>query len=75
MVGHLAAWNYFQSAESDLNSSFIKDWKATMGNKRVTTQSLKVVSVRHEENLILVKGSVPGANGSILLINKALKKK
>lgn len=46
-----------------------------MGNKRVTAQSLKVVSVRHEENLILVKGSVPGANGSVLLINKALKKK
>ena len=46
-----------------------------MGNKKVTTQSLKVVSVRHEENLIFVKGSVPGANGSILLINKALKKK
>ncbi len=46
-----------------------------MGNKRVTTQSLKVVSVRHEENLIFVKGSIPGANGSILLINKALKKK
>tara|TARA_Y100000996_G_scaffold281703_1_gene222293 strand:- start:57 stop:1328 length:1272 start_codon:yes stop_codon:yes gene_type:complete len=41
LVGHLAAWNYFQSAESDLNSSFIKDWKATMGNKRVTNDPIE----------------------------------
>jgi len=46
-----------------------------MGNKRVTTQNLKVVQVRPEENLILVKGSVPGANGSIVTIKQALKKK
>ena len=41
LVGHLAAWNYFQSAESDLNSSFIKDWKAKMGNKRVTNDPME----------------------------------
>ena len=41
LVGHLAAWNYFQSAESDLNSSFIKDWKATMGNKRLTNDPME----------------------------------
>ena len=41
LVGHLAAWNYLQSAESDLNSSFIKDWKAKMGNKRVTNDPME----------------------------------
>ena len=41
LVGHLAAWNYFQSAESDLNSSFIKDWNATMVNKRVTNDPME----------------------------------
>ena len=41
LVGHLAAWNYFQSAESDLNSSFIKDWTAKMGNKRVTNDPME----------------------------------
>jgi len=46
-----------------------------MGSKRVTTQNLKVVQVRPEENLILVKGSVPGANGGIVTIKEALKKK
>ncbi len=41
LVGHLAAWNYFQSAESDLNDAFIKDWKATMGDKRVTNDPME----------------------------------
>jgi large subunit ribosomal protein L3 len=46
-----------------------------MGDKRVTTQNLKVIQVRPEENLILVKGSVPGATGGIVTIKEALKKK
>ena len=46
-----------------------------MGDKRVTTQNLKIVQVRTEENLILVKGSVPGAKGGIVTIKEALKKK
>ena len=41
LVGHLAAWNYFQSAESDINSKFIKAWKARMGNKRVTNDPME----------------------------------
>lgn len=45
-----------------------------MGGKRVTTQNLKIVEIRSEDHLILVKGSVPGANGSILIIQEALKK-
>ena len=41
LVGHLAAWNYFQSAESDLNTSFIKAWKSKMGDKRVTNDPME----------------------------------
>ena len=52
-----------------------KKMPGQMGGKRVTTQNLKVVQVRAEENLILVKGSVPGANGDIVTIKEALKKK
>jgi len=52
-----------------------KKMPGQMGDKRVTTQNLKVVQVRPEENLILVKGSVPGANGGIVVIKEALKKK
>ena len=41
-----------------------------MGGDRVTTQNLKVLKVIPEHNLILVKGSVAGCNGSTLLIKK-----
>jgi large subunit ribosomal protein L3 len=41
-----------------------------MGNKRVTVQNLEVIKVMPEHNLLLVKGSVPGAKGSILIIKK-----
>ncbi len=35
-----------------------------MGNERVTVKNLSVVRIDAEQNLILVKGAVPGANGS-----------
>ena len=41
-----------------------------MGGKRVTTQNLKVLKVIPEHNLLLGKGSVPGCNGSIVLVEK-----
>ncbi len=41
-----------------------------MGNERVTVQNLQVIKVIPEHNLLLIKGSVPGAKGSILLIEK-----
>ncbi len=40
------------------------------GGDRVTVQNLQVLKVIPEHNLILVKGSVPGAKGSIVTINK-----
>lgn len=46
-----------------------------MGNKRRTTQNLQIVKIIEGENLILVKGSVPGANGSLVHIRKAKKAK
>ncbi|MDR0796758.1 MAG: 50S ribosomal protein L3 [Tannerella sp.] len=39
-----------------------------MGNARVTIQNLQVIKVLPEQNVLMVKGSVPGANGSILII-------
>jgi large subunit ribosomal protein L3 len=41
-----------------------------MGNDRVTQQNLQVMKVLTDKNLILVKGSVPGAKGSFVLIKK-----
>ncbi len=47
-----------------------KKMAGQMGNERVTVQNLQVIKVMPEHNLLLVKGSVPGAKGSILLIEK-----
>lgn len=40
------------------------------GGNRVTIQNLKVLKVYPEQNLLVISGSVPGANGSYLLIQK-----
>ncbi|GII53043.1 50S ribosomal protein L3 [Planotetraspora thailandica] len=45
-----------------------------MGNVRVTIQSLKVHAVDAEKGLILIKGAIPGANGSLVLLRTAAKK-
>ena len=47
-----------------------KKMAGQMGNERVTVQNLQVIKVMPEHNLLLVKGSVPGAKGSIVLIEK-----
>ena len=41
LVGHLAAWNYFQSADVDINNEFVKSWKAKMGDDRVTNDPME----------------------------------
>jgi large subunit ribosomal protein L3 len=41
-----------------------------MGNKRVTQRGLEVVDVRPDENLLLVRGSVPGPKGSVVEIRR-----
>ncbi len=41
-----------------------------MGNERVTTQNLRVLKVIPEKNLLLIKGSVAGCKGSIVIIRK-----
>ena len=44
-----------------------------MGGQKVTTQNLEVVQADAERDLILVKGSVPGANGGLVIIRDAVK--
>ena len=41
-----------------------------MGNERVTVKKLEVIQADPERNLLVVKGSVPGANGGLLMIKK-----
>lgn len=44
-----------------------------MGGRRVTVQGLRVVEVDAERHLLLVRGSVPGANGDMLRVRKSVK--
>ncbi len=46
-----------------------------MGAERVTTQNLEIVRIDTENNLLLIKGSVPGATGSDVVISPAVKSK
>ena len=42
LVGHLAAWNYFQSVKNPINDAFIKKWHAfTKNEKRVTNDPME----------------------------------
>jgi large subunit ribosomal protein L3 len=44
-----------------------------MGAEQVTIQSLEVVRVDEERNLILIKGSVPGATGMDVIVKPSVK--
>jgi large subunit ribosomal protein L3 len=46
-----------------------------MGDRRVTVKGLTIAKVDVENNLLLVRGAVPGANGSVVIIKKSTKKK
>lgn len=50
-----------------------KKMPGQMGNEQVTVQNLRVISVDHENNLMLVKGSVPGPKNGLLTVRKAIK--
>jgi urea transport system substrate-binding protein len=46
LVGHLAAWNYFESVDSDANAEFIKEWHAyTKNDKRVTNDPMEATYI------------------------------
>ncbi len=45
-----------------------------MGDRRVTTKGLTVARVDAENHLLMVRGSVPGANGCVVVVQKANKK-
>jgi len=45
LVGHLAAWNYFQSADVPVNAEFIARWKAFAGEARVTNDPMEATVI------------------------------
>jgi len=51
-----------------------KKMAGQMGNERVTTQNLEIAAIDEEENLVLVKGSVPGPRSGWVMITDAMKR-
>jgi large subunit ribosomal protein L3 len=62
---------------SSFPSRVVKGMRAAgrMGGDRVTTRNLKVVRVDGDNNLLLVRGSVPGAPGTYIIVRKAVAAK
>ncbi len=52
-----------------------KKMSGHMGAKRITVQSLEIVQIDAERNLLLVKGAVPGATGGDVIVRPAVKDK
>lgn len=50
-----------------------KKMPGQMGNKRITVHNLIVVETRPEQNLILVRGAVPGPKNGLVMVRKGIK--
>jgi large subunit ribosomal protein L3 len=72
---------YFRHGGSIGNRSFPgrvfkgKKMAGQLGNARATVQNLEVVAVHANEHLLLLKGSVPGANGGVVTVRSTAKGK
>ncbi|MEK7782533.1 MAG: 50S ribosomal protein L3, partial [Candidatus Binatota bacterium] len=70
---------YFRHGGSIGNRSFPgrvfkgKKMAGQWGNERISVQNLEVIGVRAEDNLLLVKGAVPGAKRGFVFIRRAIK--
>ena len=62
---------------SSFPSRVVKGMRAAgrMGGDRVTTRNLKVVQIDAENNILVLKGAVPGAPGGYVVVRKAIAKK
>ncbi len=50
-----------------------KDLPGQMGNEKVTVQRLKIVETRPDENILMVRGAIPGANLGMVIVRKSKK--
>ena len=51
-----------------------KKMAGRMGNQKVTKQNLKIIQIDNDNNLLIVKGSVPGKKNSIIFLKDSVKK-
>jgi large subunit ribosomal protein L3 len=76
--GHGGGWHRKPGSigcrESPGNIVKGKPMAGQLGNASRTVQNLRIVSVSAEENLLFVRGAVPGPNGGTVFVRKAIKK-
>ena len=70
VTGTYAGTSYGQLA---LAHTYGDGMEISCGNVRRTVQNLKVVRVMAEENVLLVRGAIPGANGGTVILREAVK--
>ena len=51
-----------------------KKMAGRMGNKKVTKQNLKIIEIDIQNNLLMIKGSIPGKKNSIIFLKDSVKK-
>ena len=51
-----------------------KKMAGRMGNKKVTKQNLKIIQIDSQNNLLIVKGSIPGKKNSIIYLKDSVKR-
>ncbi|MCP4970584.1 MAG: urea ABC transporter substrate-binding protein [Arcobacter sp.] len=70
LVGHLAAWNYFQSSEAEINDQFIATWKKFIKNdKRVTNDPMEATYVGFK---LWVKAVEKAGTTDVSAVSKAI---
>ena len=66
---HFAVHSPFQD-----DPRFTANYPTLSGNARVTVQNLKVAGILEGQDVLLIKGAIPGPNGGYVVVRKALKK-
>lgn len=67
LVGHLAAWNYFQSVDTPINAEFIETWKAyTKDDKRVTNDPMEATYIGFNAWVKAVEAAGTTETGAVL---------
>ena len=75
-MGHGSGYHRGTGSMGDINAAHIKKGRkmpGRMGGETTTIQNLKIVKIDLEKNIVLIKGNVPGANNSYVVIYNGVK--
>ena len=77
MTMGVLSWSVMKTQQS-VRSTDWREWRRLrarhLDDVRITTKGLTVARVDAENNILMIRGAVPGANGSVVVVRKATKK-